>query len=368
MTPIEGLSFVTMPELSLAERCVLRGIRAAGAESTSSSGSTPWRPARRYRRERREVCSLSAAAGRRSRARRAAWSCSCTWSEGDPGERNGETDAREMVSGSSAIFNACDTSCCNSRGARKTGSPVARRRHGSGRTVDPFLVRVDDTADSASVVIASDLDEETDDTESGARSFRDATARIVRLLALEKDLRSANEVHRRVRGKKKTNLEALKEGSKSARAITRVEGVYRLSSEGRTMKRFRNRFANQSTEPVRGWRLIEANQPTAEPTSLEWTDRERLLGSGRSVRTGRNPEDALAIVSSALTRRLPTMGMVRHRERRKAWHAQCAPQARTPQSSKRRGSSLILDASEGIGPSAASKNVRTRFPPAKAWK
>jgi hypothetical protein len=141
-----------------------------------------------------------------------------------------DSDPREMVRGSSAIFNACDVVLQLMRTKDEGRFVMRQTKARGGKAVEPFMVRVEDTSECGSVVIASDANEQDDGVEAGAVAFNAVKARIIHLLAHERDIRSANEIYRRIRGTKKTVLEAIKE-LEERQTIAKVDGAYRLLSE-----------------------------------------------------------------------------------------------------------------------------------------
>jgi DNA-binding transcriptional ArsR family regulator len=229
--PVEGFAFVTMPTVSLVDDAFYTALEPHAKEYAfigidslaAGSGGIDENDAR-FATSLNRLKSLAATTGcvivvlHHSR-------------KGSPGQRE-DADPREMVRGSSAIFNACDVVLQLVRRADRFLVQQTKAR--GGKAIESFLVRVDDTSEVASVVLASDVEDGLGpDADAGDRSFRDAKARILRLLGQEKDLRSANEIHRRIKGTKKTNLEALKELEERG-MVGRVEGSYRLLSEVKT--------------------------------------------------------------------------------------------------------------------------------------
>jgi hypothetical protein len=141
------------------------------------------------------------------------------------GRAEGDDDERDRPRGTSAIYAACDVVLSLSR-ADDDAFMVHQTKARGGRKVEPFVVRVDDVGESRTVVSSREAQERT----AARDSFGEAKGRVLRLLATDHDCRSANEIHRRVRGTKRTVLEAVKELEERG-TIARVAGTYRLVSE-----------------------------------------------------------------------------------------------------------------------------------------
>jgi hypothetical protein len=142
----------------------------------------------------------------------------------------GDVDPREMVRGSSAIFNAVDVCLYLRRHGESDGFLCVQTKARGGKKVDPFVLRVDDESPAATSVLASEPEDEQDDTTATSDAFTAVRGKVVRLLAHDHDCRSASEICRRVKGTRKTALEAVKELEERG-VITKVDGVYRLRSE-----------------------------------------------------------------------------------------------------------------------------------------
>ena len=142
---------------------------------------------------------------------------------------NGEPDPREMVRGSSAIFNAVDVVLYLTRDGDDRFR-VSQSKARGGKKIDPFTVRVDDVDERASIVRSGDVGDQGEDDDGAADAFGVVKGKVVRLIAREHDLRSATEVYRRIKGTKKTVLEAVRE-LEERRVIVKREGAFRLTSE-----------------------------------------------------------------------------------------------------------------------------------------
>jgi len=227
--PVAGFAFVTMPPLSLAqdefyaallplaEKYKLIGIDslAAGSGGIDENDS-------RFAVSLQRLKAIAAETGcvivllHHSR-------------KGAPGGTS-DGDEREMVRGTSAIFNACDVVLQLVRsddGAFTCRQTKAR----GGKAVEPFVVRVEDVGTAGTVVAASDVAATEEAAEAkAADKFNAVKARVVRLLAADKDIRSANEIFKRLKGTRKTVLDAVEELEERG-TISKAEGVYRLASE-----------------------------------------------------------------------------------------------------------------------------------------
>ena len=137
-------------------------------------------------------------------------------------------DDREMVRGSSAIFNAADV-VLNLIRAEEGLFTVRQSKARGGKCVAPFTVRVDDVAEDAVTVTAGKLAEEGP-KKSPSKSLSAAKATIITLLAASHDLRSKNDVFRRTKGKRGTIFDALDELVEHGLVVTH-EGAFRLASE-----------------------------------------------------------------------------------------------------------------------------------------
>jgi hypothetical protein len=138
-------------------------------------------------------------------------------------------DPREMVRGSSAIFNSVDVVLYLRRHGEGQSFLVTQAKARGTKRIEPFVVSIEDVGADASVMRSGDPSDEPE-VEDDAGTFNAVKAKVVRLLACEHDLRSASEIYRRIRGTKKTVLEAVKE-LEERQTITRHQGAYRLTSE-----------------------------------------------------------------------------------------------------------------------------------------
>ncbi len=145
---------------------------------------------------------------------------------------NGEVnDEREIVRGSGAIFAAADAVLV----LLKQDDDAFLCKHTKsrgGKKVEPFSVRVEDVADGGVRVYASEVEEPSDakSYERGSSLDR-AKARVLTLVAGSRDIRSVNEIHRRLGGRKKTNTDAVTELEERG-TLSRRDGAFCLSSEG----------------------------------------------------------------------------------------------------------------------------------------
>ena len=139
----------------------------------------------------------------------------------------GMVDAREMPRGTGALFAAVDVVLQLTR-ASDDAFRVEQTKARGGKAVDPFILRVDDVGEGASLVRA--LDPEAEDAGRMSEPLEQAKARVLRVLAAHHDLQSKNEVFRRAKGTKGTVLEAIDE-LVERKLIQIVDGCFRLASE-----------------------------------------------------------------------------------------------------------------------------------------
>lgn len=147
--------------------------------------------------------------------------------------KDGEDD-RETTRGTSAIFNALDFELKLFRSKDNEESFVCKQTKARGsKKVEPFVITVVDTGIDASQVLAADIDslgdEESELTER-VGGIEGAKRKILILLGTQHDIRSGNELHRRLKGTKKTNLDALEE-LKERGLVHLANGCLRLKSE-----------------------------------------------------------------------------------------------------------------------------------------
>ena len=147
---------------------------------------------------------------------------------------NGEVnDEREMVRGSGAIFAAADVVLVLIKQDDDAFLCKHTKSRG-GKKIDPFLVRVEDVLDGGVRVYASETEENGGDSKVYERgsSLERAKAKVLALVAGSRDLRSVNEIHRRLGGRKKTIFDAATELEERG-TLTRHDGAFRLTSEVR---------------------------------------------------------------------------------------------------------------------------------------
>ena len=223
-TPLEGFTFTTMPEYSLVSDDFYQAIRtlaktrafigidslAAGSGGIDENDS---RFATSLNRLKAIAVETNAVIVVLHHSRKG-------------GE--GDGDEREMVRGSSAIFNACDVVLQlfkRDDGSFKCKQTKAR----GGKAVAPFVVRVDDTAEDASVVRASDLNED-DEVPATSAAIERAKRELLYLLTKEHDLKTKNAVYARIHGTQGVRIAALRELLERQLVIVH-DGAFRLASE-----------------------------------------------------------------------------------------------------------------------------------------
>lgn len=231
VTPLEGFAFVTMPTMSLADDDFYEALEPLAREHAfigidslaAGSGGIDENDAR-FARSLQRLKALASETGSvvvlLHHARKSSAS-----------DKEKDSDPREMVRGTSAIFNACDVVLQLKR-ADDESFVCSQTKSRGGPKVDPFVVRVDDVGEGGSVVTSSDVGDDGEAEAAAADAFGVVKAKVVRLLAREHDVRSATEIYRRTKGTKKTVLEAVKELEERG-TIIKHEGAYRLASEVR---------------------------------------------------------------------------------------------------------------------------------------
>ncbi len=144
-----------------------------------------------------------------------------------------DSDPREMVRGTSAIFNACDVVLQLMRGKNAGAFVMRQTKARGGKSVDPFVVHVEDTAEDASIVKASNApDIDGDDEGVERRAIEKARKQITVLLGDQRDLRTKDEIYNRIGGSKPDKIKALKELLAEERKLVVLhKGAYRLASE-----------------------------------------------------------------------------------------------------------------------------------------
>jgi hypothetical protein len=147
--------------------------------------------------------------------------------------REGDDD-RETTRGTGALYNACDFELKLFRVKGEDGLFKCKHtKSRCGKEVAPFGVRVLDDDDGGTRVIAVELlneDGAEDVVAKATGGIELAKRKILVLLAKHHDIRSGNEIQRRIKGTKKTNLEAIAE-LEERKLIVRHEGTLRLASE-----------------------------------------------------------------------------------------------------------------------------------------
>ena len=138
-----------------------------------------------------------------------------------------DTDPRDAVRGSGAIFAAADVilQLGSSKGTTRLFQTKAR----GGKAIDPLTVELEDITSNAIVVRANEVD---DLPKAGSVSSKldSAKRELIELLGVERGLTSKNELCRRVKSRKTTTLDALAELTER-KVVVISDGVYRLASD-----------------------------------------------------------------------------------------------------------------------------------------
>ena len=138
-------------------------------------------------------------------------------------------DDREHTRGTGAIFAALDFQLTMFRIDNGDSFRCKQTKSRMGKATEPFIIRVDDVGPDASAVVAEDDQPDEHDGDFTAPIDR-AKAKVLTLLSTNHDMRSGNEIIRRIKGTKKTNLEAIKE-LKERGLVKDHGGFLRLASE-----------------------------------------------------------------------------------------------------------------------------------------
>ncbi len=223
--PIDGISFVSMPEFSLADDGFFEALlplaeahRFIGIDSLAAGSGGIDENDARFARSLQRLKSIASTTG-------------CVIAVLHRARKGGgeDSDEREMVRGTSAIFNAVDV-VLQLRRADEGSFTMRQTKARGGKSIDPVTVRVDDTANGGALVTATSAAGPKGAALPMAAGIEGAKRRIVALLGEAHDIRSANEIHRRVRGNKRTNLDAIDELEERG-TVVRNQGVFRLASE-----------------------------------------------------------------------------------------------------------------------------------------
>lgn len=225
--PIEGFAFTSMPEMSLVDDAFFEALRPLasvygfiGIDSLAAASGGIDENDARFATSLQRLKAIAAETG------------TVVVVLHHTRKGNGEeTDQREMVRGTSAIFNAVDVVLQMSKGKEDAGFVVRQTKARGGKAVEPFVVRVDDIGEDASVVVAKDVpDSDEEDVAGASKALEKAKRAILMLLGVERDLRSKDDIYRRIHGTKSVRVGALKELLEHGLVATH-DGHYRLCSE-----------------------------------------------------------------------------------------------------------------------------------------
>jgi hypothetical protein len=140
-----------------------------------------------------------------------------------------DTDARESPRGTGAIFAAVDVVLQLTK-ADDGAMLVTQTKARAGKAVDPFIVRIEDVGAAGTRVHAGEPAAADQDGFGAVATLQSAKGDILRLLAQAKDVKSRNDLYRRVSGRKKTKQDALDELTEHGLVVVH-EGFLRLASE-----------------------------------------------------------------------------------------------------------------------------------------
>lgn len=139
-----------------------------------------------------------------------------------------DEDARERPRGTSALFAACDVVFQLSKS--DDGFTMVQTKSRKGKAADDVVLRVEDMQGTEGTGEGTRVYGEAPSTEDTASAFGKAKSSILVLLANDHDCQSANDIYRRLRGKKAIVLSALNELEERG-LVARHQGAIRLASE-----------------------------------------------------------------------------------------------------------------------------------------
>jgi hypothetical protein len=206
-TPIAGFTFVTMPPMSLADEGFFVALQPLAVrfrliviDSLSAGSGGIDENDVRFARPLNRLKALAAESG-----------CVIVLlHHSKKSAPEGKVDAREMVRGSSAIFNAVDVVLGLTRG--EDGLFVVRQSKARGGTaVEAFTVRVDDAPPGGVTVTAVDHQEGEEPRRSPSKTLQTAKAGVMTLLAGNHDVKSKSDAFRRLKGNKPALFDAIDE-------------------------------------------------------------------------------------------------------------------------------------------------------------
>lgn len=223
--PIEGCAFVTMPALSLADEAFFAALRPLaeqygfiGIDSLAAGSGGIDENDARFATSLNRLKAIAAETG-----------CVIVVLHHTKKGGGEDTDQREMVRGSSAIFNACDVVLQMTR--KGDGFLVQQTKARGGKSVETFVVKVQDTGPDSTVVDAGNVPDAGDEGVANACQAIDKAKRaILTLLASEHGLTSKTQVWNRISGTKGVKVKALKELEESS-LVVEHGGAWRLASE-----------------------------------------------------------------------------------------------------------------------------------------
>lgn len=224
--PIAGFGFVTMPDLSLACDEFFTAIKPlAGKYGFIGIDSLAAGSGGIDENDARFATSLN-----RLKAIAASTGCVIVVLHHSRKGNGEDTDPREMVRGSSAIFNACDVVLQMTRG--KDGAFVMKQTKArAGKAVEPFVVRVDDIDAESSAVVASNVqDSDGGLVGSATKALAKVRREILLLLAQERGLPSKVQIYNRIGGSKPIQVKGLAELVEE-NLVVEHNGAWRLASE-----------------------------------------------------------------------------------------------------------------------------------------
>jgi hypothetical protein len=141
-------------------------------------------------------------------------------------------DMRERPRGTSALFAACDAVFQLSRHGGNGGFLVTQTKARKGKAAAPFVLHVDDIrgVDATRVHATSPETDDEEEQDPTIAKLEQCKRRVLTLIAESKDIRSVNELHRRVRGRKATVVDAIGELEERG-LVTKHGGAYALVSQ-----------------------------------------------------------------------------------------------------------------------------------------
>lgn len=224
---VEGTDFISMPSMSIGDPRFLPKLEAIAAEydliiiDTYAAGNSGV-----DENDARFAAPLNAMKAMAERTRKTFVVLHHTRKQKE------SEDERETTRGTSAIFNALDVELKIRR--NKAGDFVcSQTKSRNSKGIEPFVIRLADVSEDATKVDIGMMEDEEAQAGSVSSSIGKKKALILKLLASDRDIRSENELFRRLKGRKSDVLSALAELVERG-TVVKSGGTFRLTSEVET--------------------------------------------------------------------------------------------------------------------------------------